>query len=85
MKHVRIYHRENHAALQKELAERAQHSRNCPKPQHHLNKVQTSALNLQLQSLRLISEHGHAFKLLDDDAFQQIIQPMIDAMPAANR
>lgn len=44
-----------------------------------------SGAALQLHSIRLVTEHGLSFKALDYDAFQDIIQPMIKAMPAAER
>jgi len=50
-----------------------------------LNGVKMSPDALQLNCLRLVSENGLAFKVLDYPAMQGIIKPMVDAMPASQR
>ncbi|KAK3921805.1 UDP-N-acetylglucosamine diphosphorylase 2 [Frankliniella fusca] len=44
-----------------------------------------SGAALELHCTRLVSEHGLAFKVLSYDAFQDIIQPLIRAMPASEK
>jgi len=50
-----------------------------------LNGVKMSRPALQLHCLRLVTENGLSFKVFDYPALQDIIRPLVDAMPAVER
>ncbi|XP_034247841.1 uncharacterized protein LOC117649314 [Thrips palmi] len=50
-----------------------------------LNGVKMSGKALQLYCLLLVAEQGASFKLLDSPAFQSIVRPYLDALPASEK
>jgi len=86
MKHMKAHHPQTHKSLLEEADRQSGPAAKVPKlVSSTLNGVKMSAPALQLHCVRLVSENGLAFKMLDYPAFQDIIQPMLNAMPAAER
>ncbi|XP_034252574.1 uncharacterized protein LOC117652049 [Thrips palmi] len=85
MKHLKAHHRKLHATT---LAE-ANKFNSAPKKRKlypsTLNGVKMSKPALQVHCVRLVTESGLSFKVLDYPAFQDIVKPLIDSMPAADR
>jgi len=89
MSHLKHHHKEVHKQVElqwKKMQEGPASSKSkCELKAKVLNGVQMTGPALFLHSLRLITENGLSFKVLDYEAFQDIIKPMINAMPASEK
>jgi len=90
MSHLKTHHPDVHARTLDEWNEilgKPLHSaaKRAKMVKHSLDKVNMSGPALELHCLRLITEHGLSFRVLDYSAFQDIISPMLDAMPKRER
>ncbi|KAK3925969.1 hypothetical protein KUF71_014218 [Frankliniella fusca] len=91
MKHLQSHHYETFKAVKEEEERRRgagalttaepEAKRQCKWP----DGVQMTAKVLQLHCVRLVSENCLALRFLDYEAFQDIIRPMINAMPLHER
>ncbi|KAK3928321.1 Zinc finger BED domain-containing protein 4 [Frankliniella fusca] len=55
------------------------------KPRTSLDKVMMSGPALETHCVRLVTEHGLSFEVLEYKAFKDIINPMLNAMPKRER
>lgn len=55
------------------------------KAKSSLDKVAMSGPALETHCLRMVTEHGLSFEVLDYEAFKDIITPMLNAMPKRER
>lgn len=86
MAHLERHHKDVYARVKPVADLRAQNSRSAKKAKPAvLNGVAISGPALELHCTRLISEHGLSFKVLSYSAFQDIINPLLSAMPASAR
>lgn len=85
MCHLRSKHPDVHKKVEEEVNKVFPPAKRRRVQEGVLNGVKMSPEALQVHCLRLVTESGLAFKFLDEEAFQDIISPMIDAMPASER
>ncbi|KAK3917337.1 Zinc finger BED domain-containing protein 4 [Frankliniella fusca] len=88
MAHLRSEHPDVYASTQAEWERMCGTSAgpsSSKKPKCSLDKVMMSGPALEMHSLRLVTEHGLSFEVLEYQAFKDIIAPMLDAMPKKER
>lgn len=81
LKHVKHSH-EDHYKRCLEAKGDPPPKRKKPTPVAPLKGVVISGESLQLNCLRLITEHCLPFRMLNFHAFQNIVKPIVNALPA---
>ncbi|XP_034237445.1 zinc finger BED domain-containing protein DAYSLEEPER-like [Thrips palmi] len=84
-KHLRRKHKDKIPSLESDLSEWNGRRKKKPSKKTRLLHVAMSARKLKLACVRLIAVHGRPIEMMNDPAFQDIVRPMIDAMPARER
>ncbi|KAK3910673.1 Acetyl-coenzyme A synthetase [Frankliniella fusca] len=83
-KHIRRNHKDRVALLDKEI-EKCRQLRLVQKEKKAVLKVAMTPWQLKLACVRLVAVHGRPFKLMADEAFHDIVDPIIAAFPARQR
>ena len=84
-KHVERYHKDSADILMRDRENLAKPQLQRKRRGEVLNGVKMTGEKLKKLCVRLVTEHGRPFALLDDEAFQEIITPLLEAMPASEK
>ena len=83
-KHIRRCHKDKVHLLEREKVKAADTARNLRQKRLGTTevKIQMTARKLKLACVRLVAVHGRPFEMMNDEAFQDIVNPIIRAFPA---
>ncbi|KAK3924520.1 Putative AC transposase [Frankliniella fusca] len=85
VKHVQRHHKDRKSSLDRQIQEWKAGRGKKKTPKSSEIKVNMCPRRLKLACVRLVAVHGRPFEMMNDAAFQDIIQPYLSSFPARER